>query len=169
MDDQSYTFENLLPYFQKSVSFEPPNDDIRPANSTPGYNLSSFSPLGGPLKVSFPNFSNSFSSWVKLALKELGFMEVLGFTSGSLLGFQYSTQTLDRTSQTRSSSETAFLRKALRTTSNLSVYKSTLAKRILFDSTNAATGVQVDTGGAQYTLTAKKEVILSAGAVSQDE
>lgn len=165
MGDQSYTFENLLPFFKKSVTFEAPNNNIRAANSTPGYDRSSFSSSGEPLKVSFPNFANAYSTWIKLALKELGLKETLGSTSGKLLGFQYCAETLDRTSQTRSSSETSFLRKALRTTSNLLVYKSTLAKKILFDSSKTATGVLVETSGVQYTLHATKEVILSAGAV----
>lgn len=164
--DQSYTFENLLPYFEKSVDFQPPNNDIRPANSTPLYDLSYFSASGGPLKVSYPNFANAFSSWAKLALKELGFKERVGFMSGSLLGFQYTAQSLDRDSQSRSSSETSFLRTALQSTTNLNVYKSTLATRILFNTNKHATGILVNTAGVEYILSANKEVILSAGVVT---
>lgn len=43
----------------------------------------------------------------------------------------------------------------------------TLAKRILFTGT-VATGVTVDTAGAVYTLSARKEVILAAGSVSRN-
>ena len=86
--------------------------------------------------------------------------------SGGLLGYQYTAQSLDRDSQSRSSSETSFLRTALRTTTNLLVYKSTLAKRIIFNPEKRATGVLVNTGGVEYTLSARKEVIVSAGAVS---
>lgn len=46
----------------------------------------------------------------------------------------------------------------------MQVYKSTLAKQILFDSEKRATGVLVNTGGAQFSILAGKEVILSAGA-----
>ena len=117
------------------------------------------------MKVSFPNYANAYSSWAKLALKELGLEERDGFMDGSLLGYQYMTQSLDGETQTRSSSETSFLRTALRSTTNINIYKSTLAKRILFDSNRKAMGVLVNTAGVEYVLKATKEVILSAGAV----
>lgn len=50
------------------------------------------------------------------------------------------------------------------------VYKNTLAQRILFNASNVATGVAVSTAGTygvpslNYTLKARKEVIVSAGA-----
>jgi choline dehydrogenase len=162
--DQSYTFDNLLPFFQKSVTFEPPNNNIRPLNSTPGYDAASFGNTGGPLHVSFPNWSNAVSTWIIKALTELGLSPVKGFTSGSLLGFQYATQTLNRNKQTRDSSQTSFLRKALAETRNLAVYERTLAKKINFDANNRATGVVIEKYGVRSTLYAKKEVILSAGA-----
>ena len=166
VNDQTYTFDNLLPYFKKSVSFQQPNNDIRSVNSTPEYDSSAFSADGGPLRVSYPNYANAFSSWAKLALKELGLEERLGFMSGSLLGFQYTAMSLDRETQTRSSSETSFLRTALQSTSNLNIYKSTLAKKIIFNSNKQAMGVLINTAGVNYALSANKEVILSAGAVS---
>lgn len=156
LEDQPYTFQNLLPYFKKSVRFQPPNNGIRAVNSTPKYDNSSFSATGGPLGVSFPNFANAYSSWAKLALNELGLEESLGFTSGSLLGYRYTTQSLDRDTQTRSSSESSFLQTALQTTSNLNVYKSTLAKKIIFNSDQHATGVLVNTAGVEYVLSATK-------------
>ena len=163
--DQSYTFEKLLPYFRKSVQFQPPNNAICAANLTPLYDSSSFRTTGGPLKVSFPNYANSYSSWAKLALKELGLKDRDNFMDGSLLGYQYMTQFLHGETQSRSSSETSFLRTALQSTTNINIYKSTLVKRILFDSNRKATGVLVNTAGVEYILTATKEVILSAGAV----
>jgi len=71
--------------------------------------------------------------------------------------------TVEHTLQTRKSSETAFLQPAL-ANPNLIVYIQSLAKKIIFDFNKVATGVQVDTEGKVYTLTARKEVILSAGA-----
>lgn len=166
--DQSYTFDNLLKYFERSVQFTPPNPRLRPANATVGFNASSFSITGGPLQVSYPNSPNSFTSWVTLALSEVGIKEASDFTSGSLLGYQYYSSALDPIGQTRSSSETSFLRSALINLTNMNVYKSALARRILFDKSKKATGVLVDTAGLQYVLSAKKEIILSAGAVRHD-
>jgi len=43
-----------------------------------------------------------------------------------------------------------------------------LAKRILFDNANRAIGVEVQSANSTFSLCASKEVILSAGAVSQE-
>lgn len=163
--DQSYTFSNLLPYFKRSVQFNAPNDHIRLSNSTPKYNINAFSPTGSPLKVTYPNWVNALASWYCKALAEMGLKEALDFNSGKLMGYQYVQYSLDRETQTRSSSETSFGRLALTQTTNLAIYKSTLAKKILFDGNKTATGVLVNSGGVEYTISAGREVILSAGAV----
>jgi len=113
--------------------------------------------------VSFPRYINAISTWFGQAFGALGFAELPAFSNGTLFGWSYFTYTVDPTSQTRSSSETAFLRQALSETTNLNLYKSTLAKQILFNGTTA-TGVLVDTAGVQYALSAAREVIVSAGA-----
>lgn len=166
VDDQSYTFDKLMPFFEKSINFQSPDESLRPSNATLKYNARSNSDSAGPLHVSYPNWANSYSSWAKLALAELGLSESDGFLDGKLSGFQYASQTLDRETQTRSSSESSFLRAALANNSNLNIYKSTLGKRIIFDTNNQATGVIVDTAGVEYTISAQREVIICAGAVS---
>ncbi|PQE26804.1 Choline dehydrogenase protein [Rutstroemia sp. NJR-2017a BVV2] len=163
--DQSYTYKNLLPYFQKSINFTGPNNDIRARNSTPKYNKNAFSSTGGPVKVTYPNWANALASWYIKALAELGLSEASDLSSGSLLGYQYVQTTIDRDTQTRSSSETSFGRLALSQTTNLNIYKSTLAKRILFNANKNATGVVVNSGGVEYTISANREIILSAGSL----
>lgn len=86
-----------------------------------------------------------------------------GFNSGEVLGSAYATFTIDPINAERSSSESSFLQAALKNTT-LQVYKQTLAQQILFNSNRTAIGVSVSTGGLNYTLSAKKEVIVSAGA-----
>jgi len=164
--DQSYTFEHLLPYFKKSVAFTPPNEYTRLANSTPKYSSSSFSIFGGPLRITYPNFSTSFATWIKLALKELGLSQVAGFLDGNILGYSYSPFALDSFTQTRQSSESSFLRQALQSETNFSIYQQTRAEKIVFDDQKKATGVIVNSGGSVYQLNATKEVIVSSGAVS---
>ena len=162
--DSSYEFDKFLPYFKKSVSFHPPSKH-RPSNATPLYQESDFSPSGGPLQVGFPSWTNPLSSWIAKSLSSLGILELPGLTNGTLLGWTYIAETLAPSTQTRSSSETSFLRDALAHTTNLQVYQSTLAKKVLFDSNKRATGVLVNSGGFEYQISAQKEVILSAGAV----
>lgn len=160
--DQSYTFENLLPYFEKSINFTTPNVATRFANSTPSYDDTVLGNNTGPLSVSFPNSPSVFSTWAIEGLKQINLSVIDGFQSGQLLGSSYSMFTIDGTTMMRSSSETAFLQSSL-SSDAYTVYNQALAKKILFDSTKTATGVLVDTQGFQYTLFASKEVILSAG------
>ncbi|KAK0745015.1 hypothetical protein B0T21DRAFT_326033 [Apiosordaria backusii] len=165
--DESYTWEALQPHFKRSVTFTPPRSDLRFANATAEFNLDAFSTTaGGPLQVSYANYANSFSTWMEPALNEIGIGPTQDFNSGSLMGAQYCASTIRPESQTRDSSQTSFLREASGRR-NLKVYMTTLAKKILFDDKKRATGVVVESrpfGLFQYTLKARREVIVSAGA-----
>jgi choline dehydrogenase len=165
--DDSYKWDNILPFFEKSLNFTPPDMNTRAANATPQYDASSLGNGLGPLSVTFARYAQPFSSWAQIALKQVGIKPIKGFTSGKLIGSSYDLLTIDGTFFTRESSETSFLRRSLfrsnPTKPNLIVFDSTLAKKILFDSGKRATGVVVNTSGRQYTLKARKEVIVSAG------
>ena len=50
----------------------------------------------------------------------------------------------------------------------LQIYQRTLAQKILFDGAKRATDVAVETAWKGYFLSARKEVILAAGAVCLD-
>ncbi|CAF9937390.1 MAG: hypothetical protein ALECFALPRED_007237 [Alectoria fallacina] len=160
--DQSYTFDNLLPYYEKSLDFTPPDYSKRVANATPQFDVSNLG-KGGPLSVTFSNYAQAIASYVQKGLQELGIHPINGLTSGELLGSSYVMDTIQPKNQQRESSETGFLRPALGRT-NLKVYPMTLAKKILFDSKKAAIGVGVDTENEDYVLSANKEVVVSAGA-----
>ncbi|KAL8800725.1 MAG: hypothetical protein Q9182_004968 [Xanthomendoza sp. 2 TL-2023] len=160
--DQSYTFERLLSYFRKSPHFTPPDNAKRGPGSSLPYNPDAFNSAGGPLQVSYTNFYQPFSSYVKLGLQKLGLNIIAGLNSGSLLGFSEFTLTVDPRTAVRSSSETSFLQAAI-ATSTLQVYQRTLAKKIVFDSGKRVKNVLVETAGVMYELSARKEIILSAG------
>ncbi|MBE3044627.1 GMC family oxidoreductase N-terminal domain-containing protein, partial [Candidatus Bathyarchaeota archaeon] len=135
---------------------------LRFANGTPEYDDSVVGDGSGPLSVTFSHYVQAFGTWATKGLEEMGFPIIKGFLSGELLGQSYSTFTIDAETMTRDSSETSFLRKALGLP-NYVVHHSTMAKKILFNEDNEATGVIVDTAGLEYVLSARKEVILSAG------
>ena len=139
---------------------------MTPTNVSLPYNAADFSNTGGPLQVSFPAYFNAITSWIGNAFGEQGFTRLNGFFDGRLFGWSYFAYTVDPTSQTRSSSETAFLREALRETTNLNFYKQTQAKKIILNDCKTATGVLVNTARVEYTISAAKEVIVSAGSVS---
>ena len=165
--DQSYTFDKFVQYYEKSLTFTPPAANLRPANATPEYDSSKVGTGRGPLSVTFGHYAQAFSSWAQAAFKQLGINPIKGFTSGSILGSSYQLLTIDGQRFTRDSSETSFLRKVGLPRNNLIVYQSTLAKKIIFDNNKVATAVEIDIGnlgGVTFKLSAKKEVIVSAGA-----
>ncbi|KAK7973251.1 alcohol oxidase [Apiospora saccharicola] len=166
--NESYEFKNFLPYFEKSLNFTPPNTELRFPNSTPSYDASVLGDGSGPLHISFPNYAQVIATWAVRGLEAIGIPVIDGFNSGKLLGQSYSVFTIDPSKGIRDSSETSFLRKGLEY-DTYTVYPLTLAKRILFDDQKRATGVVVDTQGAEYTLPANKEVILSAGFVGSPQ
>ncbi|KAI0909796.1 GMC oxidoreductase [Ustulina deusta] len=168
VNDTSFTFANLLPWLEKSVHFTPPNAELRLANATPEYDASSFDHSSGPLSVTYPNFAYTFPTWGVEAFKEMGISPRPGFVDGALFGHAYSLFTIDAETQTRASSETAFLQRSLHD-SNYFLYDLTMGKQIIFDAVKKATGVRVNTLGADYTLSARKEVILSAGVIGSPQ
>lgn len=96
------------------------------------------------------------------ALNEIGIPTIQDFNSGSLLGCQYCSTTINPDTAQRDSSQTSFLNAAANH-SNLNVFSGTMGKSIVFDSNKKATGVVVESLGISYTLQANKEVIISAG------
>ncbi|MCJ1378451.1 hypothetical protein MMC17_001550 [Xylographa soralifera] len=162
--DSSYTFDNLLPFFRKSVHYSVPDVAFRAANaSVPEPSMEAYSLLGGPLGVSHANWALPMSSYASKAFASIGIPPAQDFSSGDLMGAQYTPLTVSSPNEERSSSESSFLQ-AAKDRPNLKVYTQTLAKRILFDDTKRATGVLLSEANGAFKLTARREVILSAGA-----
>jgi choline dehydrogenase-like flavoprotein len=163
VNDTSYTFDETLPYYKRSVHFTPPKANLRASNATAKYDPDAFDKNGGPLEVSYANYAQPFSSWMNLGMQAIGIKEVDDFNQGSLMGGQYCSSTIDPANEIRSSSEESFLSKI--TPASLTTYTNTLAKKVIFNQNKKATGVQVrGLLGNTVTLSASKEVILSAGA-----
>lgn len=162
--DQSYTWDNFLPYLQKSVQFTPPNVTLRGANSsdimadTKAYLLT-----GGPLQVSFANFVSPLATWMKIAWQSLGVIPATGFSSGTLSGVQYMPLNVNPSDMHRSSAASAMF-EASRNRTNLVVFAYTQATQVMFDSNKVATGVMVnDINNQTFKIRAAKEVISCAG------
>ncbi|KAI0529975.1 GMC oxidoreductase [Xylaria digitata] len=128
----------------------------RLANVTPEYDMAYFANSSGPLSSTYSNYAYTFPT------------PRPGFVDGALFSHAYSLFTIDAETQTRASSETAFLQRSLRD-SNYFLYDLTMGKQIVFDDDKKATGVRVNTFGAEYTLSARKEVILSAGVIGSPQ
>ncbi|KKK22281.1 hypothetical protein AOCH_000141 [Aspergillus ochraceoroseus] len=166
--DDAYTWDNWLPFFKKSVHFSGPATNPRPTNATTLNDFSVFASSaseGGPVQVAYPYWTNAISSWVDKALQKMGFPEVQGFSNGELLGRSYITHTINPKTRRRDTASTSYLRAALLKSDNLNIITHTLVKKILFNEEKRATGVVIDTGGFEWQIGAKKEVILSAGVM----
>ncbi|KAE8144802.1 hypothetical protein BDV25DRAFT_145263 [Aspergillus avenaceus] len=170
VEDESYAFDNVFSSFTKTIDFMAPNNGLRDPNATARYRDDAFDANGQPVHVTYPNSAASFSSWVKLGLEAVGIHETVDFNSGSLFGSFYAQYSMNREDQKRSSSESAFFRSpnSERYLQTLTLYKYTMAKRILFHD-KRATGVEVTTTGFKYALSASHEVIISAGVFNSPQ
>lgn len=114
--------------------------------------------------MGFSAWENRISADFGASLAKLGLNQVNNFLDGQILGWSRIPVTQDQ-DQVRSSSESAFLREALKKAHDIQIFKNTVAKRILF-ANKIAKAVEVETGGPQYRyqLRARKEVIICAGA-----
>jgi choline dehydrogenase len=165
--DEAYRWGNFQKYYDKSVTSHPADAAKRLGNSTPAYNPAGERANSGPVSVSYANYVLPFTSWVLKAAEAMGLKKLPGYLDGDLIGSSWYMQTTDPKTMIRDSSETAYLRPALNRT-NLVVHTSTMALKVMFEGTQAV-GVACSTTGKNFTLTAKKEVILSAGALQSPQ
>ncbi|KKK20301.1 hypothetical protein ARAM_002426 [Aspergillus rambellii] len=159
--DQSYTYENVVKYYHKSMNFTPPDSETRLANATPLYDSADVV-TGGPLSVTYAAYSESWSTWVAKGMAAVGILPTDSFINGNLNGSAWQLQTVNHADGHRASAEVAYLRPYL-SRPNLVLFTETMAERILFNDRKAAKGVEVTTANTTYTIRARKEVIVSAG------
>ncbi|RAL12324.1 GMC family oxidoreductase [Aspergillus homomorphus CBS 101889] len=172
--DESYLFDNMLPYLKRSIRFTPPDPAIW-GTHTNLQNEDAFD-TRGPLEVSAGNWVDPLAIAMRKALIDgLGFNET-EFNSGSLMGSGFPSRTINPRNAHRSSSESSFLQETLDHGSKLTIYKSTLAQKILFNGGDkTATEIRVSTAGTfgtsnlDFFLSARQEIIVSAGAIQSPQ
>lgn len=161
--DDSWTYSNVAKYFQKSLNFTGIDPSKRRLNATPELDTSHVG-HGGPLDVTYANYGQPFSTWIKKAFDQAGMLPVGGFMSGDMFGSSWVLDTINHTDGKRASSSKAFLQPILGQRKNLFLYNVTLAEKVLFND-KTATGVQVSRGKTTFTLSAAHEVIITAGGL----
>ncbi|KZM25095.1 choline dehydrogenase [Ascochyta rabiei] len=165
--DQSYAFDRILPYFQRSSSLTPPNLQKRNApNATVSYDSAAFNNrLYGPLQVSWANWVDPTQSWLARALQAIGqTLSPSGLSSGQVDGGAWVPTTIDPRDATRSTSKSSYLAAAMRDNkAQITVHLRTQASKIIFNKSKKASAVAITSNGQNYALAARKEVILSAG------
>lgn len=165
VNDPTYKWESILPYYQRSITLSEPNDALRFANSTVPPTVQP-AEIGGPNQVSHPNWATPIGSWAQLAFRELGIKDAPSQINGAIIGSQWNPILQNPFDQTRESSQTSYLDAAFANgLKNLHVYTHTLAKRIHFDQDKTASGVTIQVSNkSTFRISAKEEVVVSAGA-----
>ncbi|KAH8645847.1 hypothetical protein BGZ60DRAFT_424890 [Tricladium varicosporioides] len=163
-----WKWENVLPFYQASATFSPPNSSYINPNIHPiPYDPAAFNNfMNGPLHVSYGNNQGEYGPAIAKGFENMGLKLIDGLNSGILIGYAPMTSTVNPQAATRDSSKSSFLELAMYET-DIKIYQTTIAKKIIFDTKKKATGVLVESQGgikALYTLNATKEIIVSAGA-----
>ena len=150
---KGWNYASVLPYFKRCESFQNSGD--------PAYRGGS-----GPVKT---ERSKVWASEVQDPFMRAG--EECGFpTTDDVNGFQqegFSMFDLNVGDGVRNGTENAFIRPAMQR-SNLKIATRTQCNKVVFDG-RCATGVALSTEGAQWQAHARREVILSAGAVKSPQ
>ncbi|KAI1387625.1 putative choline dehydrogenase [Hypoxylon trugodes] len=161
VQDQSYTYDTTSKYYRKSMNFTGPNQELRLQNATVSYEPSEVA-TGGPLDVTFSTWAQSWSTWIAASMNKVGPPNTETFLNGKLNGSSWVPDTINPRNGHRESAATAFLEPYVNRP-NLKVFDLTLGERIIFDANKTARGVEVTTGDRTYTISAKREVIVSGG------
>ncbi|XP_067014665.2 glucose dehydrogenase [FAD, quinone]-like [Anabrus simplex] len=156
LGNTGWGWDTVLKYFMKSEDITMPElaqDDKY--HRTGGYLTISYAPYRTPLA----------EAWME-AGREMG-QKVADYNGPTQVGFSYLQSTTKN--GTRWSSSRAFLHPA-KDRKNLHVKKRARVTKVLIDpTTKTAYGVQFRKNGRLYTVRAKREVILSAGAVNSPQ
>ncbi|PGH00984.1 hypothetical protein AJ79_08048 [Helicocarpus griseus UAMH5409] len=158
-------WRGLLPYFKKSADFNPPPREIVEEYKYT-FDESAFG-RRSPLKVTYPHWQVPDTYKMIDAFTEMGIPFIEEHAEGNAIGQFWSPATIDDKTMTRSSSLTAYYdiaswRRNLKMLTEHQVIELTFEG----DSTVVSGVKAIDRkAGKEVTFSAKKEVILAAGAI----
>ncbi|KAJ7879141.1 hypothetical protein B0H13DRAFT_2051662 [Mycena leptocephala] len=160
--DDGWSWDNLVPYMKKNERFSSPSDH----HNTTGQFNPDVHGFHGINSVSLAGFPSPVDSRVIETTRELGeYPFNLDMNSGYQLGIGWGQATIKNGS--RSSSATSYLAPQFVARPNLQVLLHARVTRVLPTTSNTFRTVEFVQGpdGKRLTLTAKKEIILSAGSI----
>lgn len=152
LGNTGWSFADVLPYFKRSEDNESLHDEHHGR--------------GGPLPVAHPRTDNPFHALWLDAAREAGFPLNADFNGAEQEGlgvYQVTQRNGERWSAAR-----AYVHPLVGARPNLRVLTNTRARRITFEG-RRATGVEVAQNGAPRLLRARREVIVSAGAIQSPQ
>ncbi|KAF8883635.1 pyranose dehydrogenase [Gymnopilus junonius] len=165
--DPGWSWKSVFPYFLKNEKWSPPADNH---NTQGQFNPALHNLKGtGMTSVSLPGFPEGIDERVLQTSKDLAseFPFTLDYNDGTPLGLGWLQSTIGNGE--RSSAATAYLTPSVVARPNLEIVLNTRVTRVLEVASEgqikAFRQVQLSTGSKLATITASKEVILSAGSV----
>ncbi|KAJ8509455.1 hypothetical protein ONZ45_g8375 [Pleurotus djamor] len=163
--DKGWSWENLLPFMRKNERMVPPADN----HNTTGQFLPSAHGFNGTLMTSLPGFPTPIDPMILNATKQVpGFPFNIDMNRGDEIGIGWAVSTIGQSK--RASSATAYLRPDVIARPNLDVLITAQVTRLIQSGVQGlpvVTGVEFSRSPSspRFNLTAKKEVILSAGTI----
>ncbi|KAF2090331.1 GMC oxidoreductase [Saccharata proteae CBS 121410] len=169
LGNEGWTWDNLLPYYKKSESFETPNSAQTLAGAT--YNPAAHGEHG-PLKVGWTAslLTSNLLSILKKTYANLGIPSIMDVNDGTMRGFNVYPKTVDTEANVREDAARAYYF-PYANRSNLALMQNTVANRIIWSNDTlcleaVAAGVEITTSSGEIeVIKAAKEVIVSAGAI----
>ncbi|KAF3067380.1 L-sorbose 1-dehydrogenase [Daldinia childiae] len=121
----------------------------------------------GPLQLAFPDEDNGWPQVWRDTLSALGFPTANYPFSDQIYGGVTIPDSICSSTKQRSFSGNAYFEPAVNRP-NLTLWSSTLVEKILFDKGDRviATGIQYNKGGKSENVTARKEILVTAGAIN---
>ncbi|PVH94397.1 GMC oxidoreductase [Periconia macrospinosa] len=166
---EGWNFATLAPYLHKAFSLTLP-DDATVSHHNASWAASWAAEGKGPVKLSFPPYGEekpTSRAWTS-TFENLGVRLTAPPFSGKSVGAFVCPTTIDSNSKTRSSSASSYWNSA-KNRENLTSITSATVKKIVLEyqnGTQTATGVEYIREGIELTLKARREVIVSAGALN---
>lgn len=148
---EDWSFEKVLPYFRKAESWEGGANEYRGGD--------------GPLTTIRGGLEDPLVDAWFAAGERMGYPILDDNNAAEQEGFAVPQWTIRR--GRRCSAAVAYLRPALKRP-NLTLISNALTTRVLFDRRQAA-GVELEHGGKRQVVRARREVILSAGAINSPQ
>lgn len=150
--NEGWGYEGVLPYFKKLES----------ANIGEGFDPE-YRGSTGEMVVNYAPYQSALTNFFVEAAKEVGH-EMVDYNGKTHLGVSYTQANVEK--GRRLSAASAFLHPIYKKRKNLHIITSALVSKVIIDEeTKTAIGVQFTRDGQSYSVYAKKEVVLSAGAL----
>ncbi|KAI3056383.1 CAZyme family AA3 [Aspergillus niger] len=163
-----WTWENLAPYYKKATTLQLPDEPTRNHIGV-GWVDPEVNGSSGPIKVSFPAVKESpmAKAWVE-AFQGMGYGCTADPFSGVSTGGYSNLASVDYEKKQRSYAATGYGLPAMGR-QNVKILTEATVQKILFSTSDngaMAVGVEAKIDGQTVTVKARREVILTAGAVN---